>query len=159
MKNKLIEARKSNGFTQKEAAEFLNVSLRSYKSYEIEKEKRSTIKYKYFVEQLNKNSYIDEEHGLLTIEKITEIAKQTLKEYNVEYCYLFGSYAKNKQKENSDIDLLISGNVPGLKFYGLVEKLRENLHKKVDLLDIKQLNNNQELLNEILKDGIKIYEQ
>ena len=49
MKNKLIEARKSNGFTQKEAAEFLNVSLRSYKSYEIEKEKRSTIKYKYFV--------------------------------------------------------------------------------------------------------------
>ena len=157
MKNELIEARKSNGFTQAEAAKYLGVSLRSYKSYEIEKEKQNTIKYKYFVDQLNKNSYIDEEHGLLKIEKIIEVVKKVMEEYDVEYCYLFGSYAKNKQKENSDVDLLISGNVSGLKFYGLVEKLRENLHKKIDLLDIKQLSNNQELLNEILKDGIKIY--
>ena len=157
MKNELLEARKSNGFTQLEAAKFLGVSLRSYKSYEIEKEKQKSIKYKYFVEQLKKNSYIDEEHGLLTIKEITEMVKKVLKEYKVEYCYLFGSYAKNKQKENSDVDLLVSGNVTGLKFYGLVEKLRESLHKKVDLLDLKQLNNNQELLNEILKNGIKIY--
>ena len=157
MKNELIEARKSNGFTQAEAAKYLGVSLRSYKSYEIEKEKQNTIKYKYFVDQLNKNSYIDEEHGLLKIEKIIEVVKKVMEEYDVEYCYLFGSYAKNKQKENSDVDLLISGNVSGLKFYGLVEKLRENLKKKVDLLDLKQLNNNEELLNEILKYGIKIY--
>ena len=157
MKNELIEARKNNGFTQVEAAKFLGVSLRSYKSYETEKEKQKTIKYNYFIEQLNKNSFIDEEHGLLTIEKLTEAVKRILKDYDVDYCYLFGSYAKNKQKENSDIDLLISGNVTGLRFYGLVEKLRESLHKKVDLLDVKQLNNNQELLNDILKDGIKIY--
>lgn len=157
MEYELKEAIKRNSFTQEEAAKFLGVSLRSYKSYETEKEKQNTIKYKYFVEQLNKNSYIDEEHGILTIEKIKEIIQKVLIEYNVEYCYLFGSYAKNKQKENSDIDLLISDNVTGLKFYGLVEKLRESLHKKVDLLNIKQLNNNQELLNEILKDGIKIY--
>lgn len=64
---------------------------------------------------------------------------------------------KNKQKENSDIDLLVSGNIQGLKFYDLVERLREDLHKKVDLLDIKQLNNNQDLLNEVLKDEIRIY--
>lgn len=157
MNNELIDARKNNGFTQVEAAKFLNVSLRSYKSYEIEKGKQDTIKYKYFVEQLNKNAFIDEEHGLLKVEKLIEIVKRILKDYDVDYCYLFGSYAKNKQKENSDVDLLISGNVTGLKFYGLVEKLREGLHKKVDLLDLKQLNNNQELLNEILKDGIKIY--
>lgn len=157
MKNELLEARKDNGFTQEEAAKFLGVSLRSYKSYEIEKEKRNSIKYKYFIEQLNKNSYIDEEHGVLTIEEITEKVKTVMKKYDVEYCFLFGSYAKNKQKENSDIDLLISSNITGLKFYGLVEELRESLSKKIDLLDLKQLNNNQELINEILKDGIKIY--
>ena len=157
MKNELKKARKRNGFTQEEAAKFLGVSLRSYKSYETEKEKQKNIKYEYFVDKLNKNSYVDEEHGLLTIDKITEVIQNILKDYNVDYCYLFGSYAKNKQKENSDIDLLISDNVIGLKFYGLVEKLRENLHKKVDLLNTKQLSNNQELLNEILKDGIKIY--
>ena len=91
------------------------------------------------------------------LEKITEKIRPVAQKYSLLYVWVFGSYAKNKQKESSDIDLLISGNVTGLKFYGLVEKLRENLHKKVDLLDLKQLNNNQELLNEILKYGIKIY--
>ena len=156
MKNELLEARKRNCFTQREAAEFLGVSLRSYKWYETENEKQNTFKYEYFIEKLNKNSFIDEEHGLLTLGTIKEIVNKVMKEYNLEYCYLFGSYAKNKQKEDSDVDLLISGDVSGIKFYGLVEKLRESLHKKVDLIDIKQLNNNQDLLNEILRDGIKI---
>ena len=35
--------------------------------------------------------------------------------------------------------------------------LREGLKKKVDVLDQKQIVNNFELVNEILKDGIKIY--
>lgn len=56
-----------------------------------------------------------------------------------------------------DVDLLISSNITGLKFYGLVESLREKLNKRVDLLNQDQVKNNFELLNEILKDGIKIY--
>ncbi len=55
------------------------------------------------------------------------------------------------------MDLLISANVKGLKFYGLVEEIREALHKKVDVLEINQLKDNLELTQEILKDGIKIY--
>ena len=54
-------------------------------------------------------------------------------------------------------DLLISANVKGLKYYGLVEEIRTVLHKKVDVLDIAQLKDNFELTQEILKDGIKIY--
>ena len=75
----------------------------------------------------------------------------------MDYCYLFGSYAKGKAVATSDVDLLISGKVTGLNFYGLVEELRGALHKKVDLLDIKQLLNNEELLNAVLGEGIKIY--
>ena len=41
--------------------------------------------------------------------------------------------------------------------YELAEKLREKLRKKIDLLDVKQLAGNSELLNEVLKDGIRIY--
>ena len=70
---------------------------------------------------------------------------------------MFGSYAKNKATPTSDVDLLISAKVKGLKFYGLVEEVRTALHKKVDVLDVNQLNNNMELTQEILKDGIKIY--
>ena len=57
----------------------------------------------------------------------------------------------------SDVDLFISANVKGLKFYGLVEGIRAVLHKKVDVLNINQLKDNLELTEEILKDGIKIY--
>ena len=77
--------------------------------------------------------------------------------YDVEYCYIFGSYAKGKQTEKSDVDLLVAMPVNGLKFFGLVETLREKLRKKVDVLDLDQLNNNTVLVREILKDGIKIY--
>ena len=45
-----------------------------------------------------------------------------------------------------------------MKFYDLVEILREGLNKKVDLLKTEQLNGNPDLINEILKDGLKIYE-
>ena len=44
-----------------------------------------------------------------------------------------------------------------MKFFELIELLRERLKKKIDLLDIAQLNNNPVLMQEILKDGIKIY--
>ena len=52
---------------------------------------------------------------------------------------------------------LISANVKGLKFYGLVEEIRTALHKKVELLDMSRLRDNIELTEEILKDRIKIY--
>ena len=53
--------------------------------------------------------------------------------------------------------MLISSEITGLRFYEIVEKLREALHKKNDILDVKQLVGNVELLNEVLKDGMKIY--
>lgn len=99
----------------------------------------------------------DEEHGLLRINEIKEICARVFEKYDVEYCYLFGSYAKGIAKETSDVDLLISTNIKGLKYYGLVEDLRTQLKKKVDALDVNQLKDNIELIHEILKDGLKIY--
>lgn len=77
--------------------------------------------------------------------------------YKVQYCYLFGSYAKGKAKEKSDLNLLVNTDVTGIQFYELIEALRENLKKKVDLLNQDQIKGNKDLVNEILNDGIKIY--
>lgn len=77
--------------------------------------------------------------------------------YEVEYCYLSGSCAKGQTTESSDVDLLISTSISGIHFFDLVESIREGLKKKVDVLSCEQLNNNPELINEILKDGVKIY--
>ena len=153
----LKDLRIEKKLTQQEVADLVGISLRSYKSYENDDGKRGTIKYKYIVEQLTKINYIDEEHGLLTIDVIKRKCSKVLKNYDVNYCYLFGSYAKGKETPVSDVDLLISANIKGLKFYGLVEELRSALNKKVDVLDINQLKSNLELTEEILKDGVKIY--
>ena len=55
---------------------------------------------------------------------------EIFKKYDVHFCYLFGSYAKAKAKPTSDVDLLISTNVKGLQYYGLVEEIRIALQKK-----------------------------
>ena len=109
------------------------------------------------MEKLHEHFKIDETTGILTIEQIKSISQPILAKYVVEYCYLFGSYAKEKATPNSDIDLLIFSNISGLKFYELAEMLREKLHKKIDLLNYSQLTDNTELINEILKYGVKIY--
>ena len=101
---------------------------------------------------------LDEEHGLLSLEEIKNGCKYVLKEYPVKYCILFGSYSKGCAGEKSDVDLLISTEATGLRFYGMVERLRNVLHKKVDLLDVRQLVNNHDLLDDVLNDGIKVYD-
>ena len=153
----LKELRKFKNLTQQQCADFLGVPLRTYLRYENDEAKRQTLKYRYMVERLGKYGFVDEEHGILTLNDIKSACERILSAYPVEYCYLFGSYAKNKATERSDVDLLISTSVTGLKFYGLVEELRTALKKKTDVLNIAQLENNPTLLNEILKDGIKIY--
>ena len=153
----LRELRKSKDLTQVEAASLLGVSLRSYKSYEIDKTKINTIKYKYFINELLKHNYVDEDHGILTPSFIKNTVTEVLKEYDVEFCYLFGSYSKGTATDISDVDLLISTSITGIKLFGLAEKLRESLCKRVDLLNIDQLTDNKQLIHEILKTAIKIY--
>lgn len=156
MKN-LKNLRNEKKLTQQQAAGLVGISLRSYKSYENDAEKAGTLKYNYIVEKLEEINPIDEEHGILAVEDIKEKCARIFEKQDINFCYLFGSYAKNNAKPASDVDLLISANVKGLKFYGLIEEIRSALHKRVDVLDINQLKDNLELTQEILKDGIKIY--
>ena len=151
------ELRKSLDLTQKEVSKLVSIPLRTYLNYENDETKKGTTKYNYIVERLEEYGYIDEEHGLLSFEKVKTIVSSVLSKYDAEYCYLFGSYAKETANEKSDIDLLLASSVTGVKFYGLVEELREQLKKKVEVVTVSSLEGNLELLNEILKDGIKIY--
>lgn len=153
----LKELRIEKKMTQQEVADLVGISLRSYKSYENDADKKGTLKYDYIFGKLKDTNVIDEEHGILEIEDIKQACEKIFKRYNVYYCYLFGSYAKGKATETSDVDLLISTDTTGLDYYGLVEELRSSLHKKVDLLNIQQLKDNLELTNEILEDGVRVY--
>ena len=153
----LKELRKQKQLTQAECAAYLGVPLRTYQNYENDKSKHTSIKYMYMLQKLEQYGFIDETHGILSIQKIKNICSDIFPAFNVEYCYLFGSYAKGNATEDSDVDLLISTSVSGMVFYEMVETIREGLKKKVDVLNLDQLKDNIDLVNEILKDGIKIY--
>lgn len=153
----LKELRKQKKLTQAQCAEYLGVPLRTYQNYELDSSKAGSIKYDYMMNKLEQYGFVDEDHGILGIQAIKEICSEVFDSFNVDYCYLFGSYAKGKAVDSSDIDLLVSTTDTGMRFFDLVETLREKLRKKVDVLNREQLTNNDALLDEILKDGVKIY--
>ena len=153
----LREVRQHAHLTQAQAAEKLGVSLRSYKAYETDALKTDTFKYQYMRDRLTQQTLVDESHGILTIEDIEAACSDVLVRYPIEWCYLFGSYAKGTATVLSDVDLAVSDGVEGLRFYGLVEALKTALRKNVDVLTPDQLCKNPKLLDEIMKDGIKVY--
>ncbi len=70
---------------------------------------------------------------LTTLEK----NQDKIKKFGVKRLAVFGSYAKNKQQKNSDVDVLVEFR-PGEKsfdrFMELQEFLRRVLRRKVDLV-------------------------
>ncbi len=154
---KLKELRKQKKLTQAECASYLGVPLRTYQNYESDPKKQGSLKYDYMMEKLESYGYIDEGHGILTPQTIKDLCRPIFAAHPVEYGYLFGSYAKGNATEKSDVDLLISTSASGIRFYDLVETLRETLRKNVDVLNVTQLRDNPELMNEVLRDGVKIY--
>lgn len=96
------EIRKEQKLTQQQAAELIGISIRSFKSYENDENKIGTLKYKYILDKLTEFNRLDEDHGILSIESITEKCAEVFNEYQVYYCILFGSYAKGSAGESSD---------------------------------------------------------
>lgn len=155
----LRELRNSLGISAKTASDIVGVPLRTYMRYETDSSYGNPIKRNAVIAILNSKYEITENKGLLSLDRIKSITNSVFSEYDgdINYCYLFGSYSKGYATETSDVDLCVSTNLTGLKFVGLIEKLRENLHKNVDLIRVKDLKDNIELVEEIMKDGIKIY--
>jgi predicted nucleotidyltransferase len=65
--------------------------------------------------------------------------KQRLTEkYGLSLIAVFGSYARNQQTEDSDIDILVEFRKPiGIEFIDLADELEEILKLKVDLVSKK----------------------
>ena len=57
-------------------------------------------------------------------------------EYGIETVYLFGSYARAQATEKSDIDLYIPAlpDSMGIKYFGMLERLKEITQKDIDII-------------------------
>ena len=156
----LKEQRIAYGLTQSLAAVALGVPLRTYKRYENDNSYGDPHKRQSFLTTLNDKYAITEEKGLLDVKSVQRIVTEVIdSKYRgrIDFCYLFGSYAKGTAKENSDVDLYVSTTLNGLAFVGLIEDLRVSLKKRVDLIRSAELKDNIELTNEIMKWGMRIY--
>lgn len=158
----LRETRINYGISQLEAANAVGVPVRTYRRYETSDDYGDEHKRQMFINMLKDCYEITEEKGMLSIETIkTALTELFDNEYKgvINFCYLFGSYAKGYATEKSDVDLCVSTSLKGLDVVGLAEDIRKLLHKKIDLVRFNTLNDNLELVSEIMKDGIKIYKQ
>ena len=72
--------------------------------------------------------------------KVAEITKQIsgyLATQPVQRAWLFGSFARGEETENSDIDLLVDlddTQAVGLRFFGMWRELEQLLGRNVDLV-------------------------
>jgi predicted nucleotidyltransferase len=85
--------------------------------------------------------------------KLKELKPILFKQYFVDEIGYFGSYARNEQRKDSDIDILVSlRKTLGWEFFDLQELLENELQLKVDLVSKKAL---KEQLRQLILNSVK----
>ncbi len=77
--------------------------------------------------------------NLRQIKKVLSACKGDLfQQYHVKSLAIFGSYARNEQKQHSDVDILVDFTAPvGVEFIDLANNLESLLEIQVDLVSRK----------------------
>ena len=98
-------------------------------------------------------------NNILTKEYIKEKSESIFKKYDfIDKVYLFGSYAKNKATNNSDIDIVVKLNTKvGMKLYSLYDDFENVLNKRVDVLTENEIKSIMPKTYE--RDRVLIYEK
>ena len=155
--NELRQKRKDLGLTQIQAANACGVSRRTYQTYEETKKLNAT--YDELIKKLDEMGIIDGSNYISNVKYIKHVCRKLFQEKypEIECAYLFGSYARGEATGYSDIDVLVVCPPLGMKFYGIAAELEKQLHKRIDLHTHRQLAKNEKFLEQVLKEGVKIY--
>ena len=91
-------------------------------------------------------------------DEIIEIIKKLLSKYNASYAILFGSYARDEETENSDIDLVVFGgeSFRPTDIFAFGEDLREKTGLDADVFEIRELNADSDFYRAVMSEGVKI---
>ena len=93
-----------------------------------------------------------------TIEEIKTMLKELLSDKPV---ILFGSYAKQKATQKSDIDLIIDTNseLKGFALLRLICEIKEKFQKEIDVFEKYEIIENSLIDKEIKETGVVVYEK
>lgn len=163
MENRIQTVRENLGLTQVAFAKLVNIPVKSIRNWE----QNIRVPADYIIELVldyvlrfhYEQSLIEEEKFLPSFLFIKEKIKDVVSGYDIEKVYLYGSYAKGTQREESDIDLFMVSKIEDIEYFAVIEDLRNALNKKVDLLSNKTIKMNSPIAKEIERTGILIYER
>ena len=90
---------------------------------------------------------------IYTIEKIRKLICPIAEKYHLKAAYLFGSYARNEAREDSDIDFLVDTSGTNLKSLmtlgALYCEIEETFHKSIDLITVSSIEQPVRLPSEV----------
>ena len=155
--NELRQKRKELGLTQEQAAKACGVSRRTYQTYEEKQIMNAT--FEELRKRLEDDGILDGSNFVCNVKYIKHVCNEVFSTMypEVEAAYLFGSYARGEATGESDIDILVVCKPMDMRFFGMVSVLEDRLHKMIDIHTHKQLVKNEIFMEQVLKDGIKIY--
>ena len=91
-------------------------------------------------------------------EELKKIQENLIQKFNLLAIILFGSYARNTQNEESDIDIaIISFNTEKSKIFKIKQELEELVLKDIDLVNLEDKNMSDGFKYEILMNGKVLY--
>jgi predicted nucleotidyltransferase len=161
-KEPLQQLRQNIGLTQEELSRYLSIPKRTIENYESGKRTPPSWVYDLILDKLSlfekeRQELFDEKHGIYSLSQLRLKTYPIFEKYRVKKAILFGSYAKGKANEESDIDLVVEAPLEGLAFYDLANALEDALHKKVDLFRVDQIQKGGKTEQEIAQSGLRLF--
>ena len=76
--------------------------------------------------------------------------------YNIPELYLFGSFAKHQENENSDVDIAVKlEKTDAFLLVRIMHEAQEKLHRNVDIVQLRE-RMNPLLKKFILEEGVRV---
>jgi predicted nucleotidyltransferase len=164
MNQPLKAVRENLKLTQSDVSKLIGIPINTLRNWE--QETRTPSEWvlnllidKILMESNEQHTVVEEATNILSFLTIKKNIGEIAEKYDIKRIYLFGSYVKGQATDNSDIDLYMESDLYGLEYFGFVEKVREKLKKKVEVLSNKTIIEHSKIDDEIKKTGVLIYER
>jgi len=160
---KIKEVRAEYKLSQQELSDLTEIPKRTIENWESGKRSPSPWVKKMLIVNLknrphNEYGIITNKKGYYTVNQIRDLLLPLTYEYDIDKFIVFGSYSRGEQDEDSDIDLVVDGDVGGLDFFGLLEDVTNRFVKSIDLIHLSQIEKDSPTYQEVMK-GIVLYDK